>query len=72
MQRKVDSIKSQNKKDLENLVKLKKESIVIDFKNVDEDIRQLFENTSFCLPENVIEHRRDLFQVLQKLLYLPS
>ena len=72
MQRKVDSIKSQNKKDLEHLVKLKKESIVIDFKNVDEDIRQLFENTRFCLPEYVIEHRRDLFQVLQKLLYLPS
>lgn len=72
MQRKVDSIKSQNKKNLENLVKLKKESLVIDFKNVDEEIRQIFENTSFCLPENIIEHRRDLFKVLQKLLYLPS
>ena len=72
MQRKVDSIKSQNKKNLENLVKLKKEFLVIDFKNVDEEIRQIFENTSFCLPENIIEHRRDLFKVLQKLLYLPS
>jgi hypothetical protein len=68
----VDSIKSQNKKNLENLVKLKKEFLVIDFKNVDEEIRQIFENTSFCLPENIIEHRRDLFKVLQKLLYLPS
>lgn len=68
----MDSIKSQNKKNLENLVKLKKEFLVIDFKNVDEEIRQIFKNTSFCLPENIIEHRRDLFKVLQKLLYLPS